>query len=170
MNLIDIVNDLGNSDNDGDTEEYISFLDDLITADYLDPDDFMRHAKDYDNDDHLKIMHLNMDNITTKMDSFTNLNNKQLCSNNDPFFDLIAVSETHLRNEKGTSNSSSLSDLELRTSLPGYQFLGKSREHLKKGGVGIFIKQLKPVLFAQMAESRKKWLELANPDFFHCTS
>ena len=47
MNLIDIVNDLGNSDNENDTEDYISFLDDLIRADYLDPDDFMRHIRQY---------------------------------------------------------------------------------------------------------------------------
>ena len=144
MNLIDVVKDLGNSDNDNDNdiEEYVSFLDDLIGADYLDPDDFMRHTSDYDTEEFLKIMHFNMDNITTKMDSFINFNNNQLCLNNDPFFDLIAVSETHLRAENGKSNSSSLSDLELKTSLPGYQFIGKSRVNLKKGGVGIFIKDI----------------------------
>jgi len=68
-------------------------------------------------------MHFNVDNITTKMDAFRNFNNTELNGRYEPFFDVIALSETHLRSDKGKSNLASLSDLELRNSLPGYQFI-----------------------------------------------
>ena len=123
-------------------EEPLSFTDELLASDYLDTEEFCKTiAKEYEGDEFLRIFHMNMDNLTTKFDAFSTLTTKQLVdSNSTPFFDIIAVSETHLRSESGVANSNSLSDEEIKSSLDGFGFHGKSRKNMRKGGIGFFVK------------------------------
>ena len=62
--------------------------------------------------------------------------------NCSPFFDIIAISETHLHDERGNANTNtnSLSVNDIQNSLPNYQFIGKSCACIKKGGVGFYIR------------------------------
>ena len=125
-----------------DEDDLLSFTDELLASDYLDTEEFCRSiAHEYEGDDFLRILHMNMDNLTTKFDAFSTLINKQLvASNSTPFFDILAVSETHLRTENGLANTNSLSNEEMRSSLDGYGFYGKSRTNMRKGGIGFFVK------------------------------
>lgn len=136
-NLKEILQDLGDDDDD---ENHVSFGDELIISEYQEPEELMKNCKGkYDNDHHLNILHLNVDNLTTKFDSFRSLVTE--LSDGKPLFHIIAVSETHLRSEKGSSNLASLSDEEVKFSLPNYCFVGKSRTINKKGGCGIFYRK-----------------------------
>ena len=137
--LAEILRNLGHEDDDD--EEFSSFGEDLICTDYMDPTEFMESVGGkYDNGNYLNILHLNIDSLTTKFDAFRDLVGSEL-SNGRLFFDLIAISETHLRSEDGSSNSSSLSDDEIKFSLPNYCFIGKSRLNSKKGGCGFFYRK-----------------------------
>ena len=125
-----------------DNNELLSFTDDVLLSNYMDVEEFGENIiSEYDNDEFLKIMHFNVDNLTTKFDALSTLVTQQLKGKKDPFFDLIAVSETHLRAEKSVHNACSLSEDEVMLSLDGYGFKGKSRISTKKGGVGFFVKQ-----------------------------
>ena len=127
--LNEILKNLGDND---DNEEFCSFGEDLICTDYMDPTEFMESAKGkYDNDNHLNVLHLNIDSLSTKFDALRELIGSDL-SSGEPFFHLIAISETHLRSEGGKSNYSSLSDDEIKFALPNYCFVGKSRKNFKK--------------------------------------
>jgi exonuclease III len=104
----------------------------------MDPEEFNESVKDkYNDDDHLNIMHFNVNSLMTKFDAFKNLVSNEFFDKN-PFFHLIGISETHLRSDHGTSNSSSLSADEIQFSLQNYVFKGKSRCSSKKWGVGFF--------------------------------
>ena len=125
-----------------DNNELLSFTDDVFLSNYMDVEEFGENIiSEYDNDEFLKIMHFNVDNLTTKFDALSTLVTQQLKGKKDPFFDLIAVSETHLRAEKSVHNACSLSEDEVMLSLDGYGFKGKSRTSTKKGGVGFFVKR-----------------------------
>ena len=125
-----------------DNNELLSFTDDVLLSNYMDVEEFGENIiSEYDNDEFLKIMHFNVDNLTTKFDALSTLVTQQLKGKKDPFFDLIAVSETHLRAEKSVHNACSLSEDEVMLSLDGYGFKGKSRTSTKKGGVGFFVKR-----------------------------
>lgn len=95
----------------------------------MDTDEFSKNIiPQFEGNDFLKLMHLNIDNLTTKFDAFSSLITRQLPKKNAaPFFDVIAVSETHLRTENSTANCNSLSEEEVKLSLDGYGFHGKSR-------------------------------------------
>jgi hypothetical protein len=93
----------------------------------------------YDNDDHLNILHLDIDNLTTKSDSFRLLISK--LSDGRPLFHVIAVSETHLRNEKGKSNQTSLSDEEVNSHYRTIVLWEKVEWKARKVGVGSFIEK-----------------------------
>jgi hypothetical protein len=68
-NLKDVLKSY--EDDDGNAEEFSSFGEELIVTDYLDPTDFMQNVSPkFDNNQHLNVMQLNIDNLTTKMDSF----------------------------------------------------------------------------------------------------
>jgi hypothetical protein len=115
--------------------------DDFISSEYMDPGEFMSSVKDkYDNDDHLNVMHFNVDSLMTKFDAFKNLVSNEFSDGNS-FFHLIGISETHLRSDQGTSNNLSLSAEELQFSLQNYVFKGKNRCNSKKGGVGFFYRK-----------------------------
>ena len=120
----------------------LSFTDNLLASDYLDPDDFCKSiAKDYVGDEFLRILHMNVDNLTTKFDAFSSLTTQQLVgTDSSPFFDILAVSETHLRSSSTSANTNSLSEDEVNLSLSGYGFHGKSRTNMRKGGIGFFVK------------------------------
>ena len=136
--LLDIEQDVGDS---FDHNDLLSFTDDVLLSDYMDVEEFGKNIiSEYDNENHLKLMHLNIDNLTTKFDAFSTLITQQLRGSNSPFFDIIAVSESHLRSEKSSSNQCSLSEEEIKLSLDGYGFHGKSRVRTKKGGVGLFVR------------------------------
>ena len=134
LNLHDILSNIE------DNELGPTISEDLILTDYLDPSELVSNTKGkFDNDNHLNILHLNADSLTTKFDAFSMLIKDNFYIEDKPLWDIIAISETHLRAEKGTSNQQSLSAEDIKYSLPKYSFFGKSRERHKKGGVGLFI-------------------------------
>ena len=110
-------------------------------TDYMDPEEFIAANGKYDSPQYLKVIHLNADSLSTKFDAFKSLIVNELSDkDSSPFFDIIAISETHLHDERGSANTNSPSDIDIKDSLPNYLFLGKSRMRLKKGGVGFFIR------------------------------
>ena len=127
-----------------DDDEEPTLADDVILTEYMDLSEFLNDSvsKEFNKDGNLKIMHFNIDNLTTKFDSFETLISKDLsASDGCPFFDLISISETHLCSEQGNSNQTSRSENEIQFSLPNYYFVGKSRVNMKKGGCGFFIRK-----------------------------
>ena len=127
-----------------DDDEEPTLADDVILTEYMDPSEFLNDSvsKKFNKDENLKIMHFNIDNLTTKFDSFETLISKDLSTSDGcPFFDLISISETHLCSEQGSSNQTSRSENEIKFSLPNYYFVGKSRVNMKKGGCGFFIRK-----------------------------
>ena len=139
INFNDILSNLETDNEDDDGLQTLSG--DIMFTDYMDPEEFIAANGKYDSHQYLKVMHLNADSLSTKFDAFRSLIVNELSDkNSSPFFDIIAISETHLHNDGGSANTNSLSDIDIKDSLPNYHFLGKSRMRLKKGGVGFFIR------------------------------
>ena len=100
-------------------------------AKYYDPEAFLSGVTEKHSNNRFSVLHLNADNINTKLESFISFINGQL-RNSSFAFDVIAISETHCREVAKTP----FSDLDLADALPGYLFVCNSRTDHRKGGVG----------------------------------
>ena len=62
-----------------DNNELLSFTDNVLLSNYMDVEEFGENIiSEYDNDEFLKIMHFNVDNLTTKFDALSTLVTQQL--------------------------------------------------------------------------------------------
>jgi exonuclease III len=148
-NLFEVLR--GNAD-DGDDDSERGLLDDLCDSKYYDPAEFIQETSGkLRNNNTISILNLNIDNLSTKLDSLQMLICGQLVRS-DFKFDIIALTETHTKHKDCNFNQNSYTPEELENLIPGYYFIGKSRRTARKGGVGVLIcKSLKHLVSMEEA-------------------
>ena len=125
LNIYDTNVTLNQNDRDNDDE-----ISTVCDSNYYTPTEFrdMAISNQINNKENLTIVSINTANILTKLDHFKLLI-KELSTQNNKI-DLIAITETHLMEEK----KKTFMDYELKNLLEGYKFICIGRK--TKGGGG----------------------------------